>query len=183
MKENKSKKALISRSQMGVITNAITNEVESVKMTMIVSKDKPKYFNEPFTLLFQASTRAISRTIKPVTAKMLIHLCSIVEYNNLIPQGKKEMAKDLGYSLRQVERALSELEQMKVIIKSKHVEDSRMVVYQINPYQSWKGDIKDRKKRISEHNPDQLQMPFEIIQSNNKNNQSKLPNNEDFLIE
>jgi|JI10StandDraft_1071094.scaffolds.fasta_scaffold375706_1 DNA-binding MarR family transcriptional regulator len=174
----KKKKPLITRSQMGVITNAVTNEMESVKMTMIVSKDKAKYKNEPFTLLFQASTRAISRTIKPVTAKMLIHLCAIVEYNNFIPQGKKEMALELGYSLRQVERALIELEQMKVIIKSKHREDSRMVVYHINPYQSWKGDIADRKKRIAEHNPNQLKLPMFGI---DEKNQKQLPNNTDFL--
>jgi hypothetical protein len=151
-------KPLITRSQMGVITNTITKEMESVKMTINVARDKPKYKNEPFTLLFQASTRAISRTIKPVTAKMLIHLCAIVEYNNFIPQGKKEMSKDLGYSLRQTERALLELEQMKVIIKTKHSEDSRLNVYHINPYQSWKGDMPNRIKKIASYNPNQLQI-------------------------
>jgi transcription initiation factor IIE alpha subunit len=88
------------------------------------------------------------------------------------------MALELGYSLRQVERALIELEQMKVIIKSKHREDSRMVVYHINPYQSWKGDIADRKKRIAEHNPNQLKLPMFGI---DEKNQKQLPNNTDFL--
>jgi DNA-binding MarR family transcriptional regulator len=171
------KKTLITKSQMAVIRNAVTQEMESVKMTMIVARDKPKYINEPFTLLFQASTRVISRNIKPVTAKMLIYLCSIVEYNNIIPKGKKEMALELGYSLRQVERALNELELMKVIIKSKHIEDNRITVYSINPYQSWKGDISERKKKITEHSPDQLQIPFV------DNETKKIAPNADFLNE
>jgi len=160
---------------MGVIQNAITNEMESVKMTMIVAKDKPKYRNEPFTLLFQASTKAICRTIKPVTSKMLIYLCSIVEYDNFIPEGKKEMSLGLGYSIRQVERALSDLEQMRVVIKTKNREDSRMVVYHINPLQSWKGDIVNRKKRIASYtNPNQLQMFIEEPKSSITENRNFL---------
>lgn len=143
---------------MEVIHNTITDEMETVKVDIRVSRDIPKYRNEPFTLLFQASTRAISRTIKPVTAKLLIHLCAVVDYNNIIPQGKKEMAEELQYSLRQLERAFNELEKMNVVIKVRHIEDSRCVVYHLNPFQSWRGGIIDRTKKIKEYNPNQLQI-------------------------
>ena len=52
-----------------------------------------------------------------------------------------------------------------------------MVVYHINPYQSWKGDIKDRKKRIAEHNPNQLQ----IFGTEDK--KSSIKENTEFLNE
>ena len=157
---SKKKKILIKKEQMVSISNNISGEMENAKVTVIVARDMLKYKGEPFTLLFQASTRIISRLIKPVTAKLLIHLCAIVDYNNFIPQGKKEMANELGYSIRQLERALSELEEMKVILKSKHPQDNRISMYHINPYQSWKGATKERCKKISEYNKDQLQFPF-----------------------
>jgi DNA-binding MarR family transcriptional regulator len=168
------KKIFIKREQMVAISNNITGEMDNAKVTVVVSRDVPKFKGEPFTLLFQASTRAISRDIKPATAKLLIHLCAIVEYGNLIPQGKKEMADELGYSVRQVERALNELEDMKVIIKSKHPQDSRMSMYHINPYQSWKGATKERAKKIAEYDKNQLQLFTEEPKA-------KLPPNTNFL--
>lgn len=156
------KKIVLRKDEMVMISDNISGLMQSAKVSVIVAPDKPKYKGEPFTLLFQASTRAISRNIKPVTAKMLIHLCAIVDYQNFIPQGKKEMALELGYSIRQVERALLELEDMKVILKSKHPQDSRMISYHINPYQSWKGNPTERNKKIAEYNPNQLEMFNEV---------------------
>jgi len=165
------KKILLKKEEMVVITDRITGVMQGAKVSVIVSKDSPKYKNEPFTLLFQASTRAISRNIKPVTAKMLIHLCAIVDYENFIPQGKKEMAIELGYSIRQVERALGELEEMKVIIKSKHPQDARSVSYHLNPYQSWKGKPMERAKKIAAYDKNQLDMFPEITKGIQPNTQ------------
>jgi DNA-binding MarR family transcriptional regulator len=151
-------KDIIKKEQMLMINNIISGEVENAKVTVIVSRETAKYKNESFTLLFQASTRAISRHIKPITAKMLIHLCAIVEYENFIPQGKTEMANELGYSIRQVERALNDLEEMKVIIKSKHPQDYRSSIYHLNPFQSWKGKPNERAKKISSYDKFQLEM-------------------------
>jgi hypothetical protein len=155
-------KILLKKEEMVMITDRLTGVMQGAKVSVIVSKDSPKYKNEPFTLLFQASTRAISRNIKPVTAKMLIHLCAIVDYENFIPQGKKEMATELDYSIRQVERALNELEEMKVIIKSKHPQDARAVSYHLNPYQSWKGKPMERAKKIASYDPNQIDMFAEV---------------------
>jgi len=168
------KKTLLKKEEMVVITDRITGVMQGAKVSVIVSKDSPKYKNEPFTLLFQASTRAISRNIKPVTAKMLIHLCAIVDYENFIPQGKREMATELNYSVRQVERALNELEEMKVVIKSKHPQDNRSSIYHLNPYQSWKGKPMERAKKIATYDTNQLDMFPE-------SNQKKIQPNTQFL--
>lgn len=152
------RKAIIKKEQMVSISNNITGEIENAKVTVVVARDVPKFKGEPFTLLFQASTRAISRDIKPATAKLLIHLCAIVDYNNIIPQGVHEMARELGYSERQVIRAIGELVEMKVILKSKHPQDNRVTLYHINPYQSWKGATKERAKKIAEYDKNQLQL-------------------------
>jgi hypothetical protein len=45
-----------------------------------------------------------------------------------------------------------------VIYKQKNPIDSRMNDWYVNAYQSWKGTVKDRKKRIQETDPNQLGM-------------------------
>jgi DNA-binding MarR family transcriptional regulator len=167
------KNIFIKKEQMVSISNNITGEMDNAKVTVVVSRDVPKFKGEAFTLLFQASTRAISRAIKPATAKLLIHLCAIVEYNNIIPQGVDEMASELGYSQRQVLRALSELTDMNVVIKSKHPQDNRITQYHINPYQSWKGATKERAKKISEYDKNQLSLFTETTKK-------QLPPNTEF---
>ena len=42
--------------------------------------------------------------------------------------------------------------------KDKNSTDKRMGVIYLNPYQSWKGKVADRKKKIATFNPDQLNM-------------------------
>lgn len=152
------KKILIKKENMIAITNAITGEMETAKVTMIVQKDSPKYFGEPFTLLFQAGNRAMSRGITPAAAKLILFLCSIVDYNNSIPLSRTEIASEIGYSARQIDRALQELIKLNIVLVEKHVQDKRSTQYYINPLQSWKGKPKERAKRIAEHNPNQLQM-------------------------
>lgn len=160
------KKEVIKKSQMVAIHNAITDEMETAKVTMIVSKDKPKY-KEPFTILFQAGTFAMGREITPSASKLLLNLCGCVGYGNLIEKGVAELAEHMGYSRRQIERAFKELVKFNVVIASKHPQDKRMTQYHINALQSWKGSPKERKTRISKQrdvNPNQLDIFNEIPQ-------------------
>lgn len=142
---------------MFAIQDAITGEMDTAKVTMIVSRDRPKY-KEPFTILFQASTFAIGRDITPSASKLLINLCGCVGYGNIITKGEDELAEHMKYSRRQIDRAFGDLVGYHVLIKSKHPQDKRINVYHLNAQQSWKGDIKERKKRLSEQpkNPNQL---------------------------
>jgi len=172
-KENK--KQIISKSDMIAIKNATGDIVDTAKITMIIQRDTPKYKGEPFTMLFQAVNKAIARNITPVTAKLLLYLISDVGYGNAVGKGISQISKDLCYSERQVYRAMKELEDLKVVVKSKNETDGRLAMYFINPTQSWKGTIKDRAAKISEFNPKQLDI-FGEIPSETK----KLIPNEDF---
>lgn len=152
------KREIISKSEMVAIKNSITNEMESAKVTMIVQRDKPKYKGEPFTMMFQAVSKVIAREITPATAKLLLYLISDVSYGNLVNKGIPQMAKDLGYSERQVHRAMAELEKLGVILKSKNEVDGRLTMYHINAIQSWKGTFGDREKKLKTQPTNQLDM-------------------------
>lgn len=152
------RKQIIKKEQMVVIQDAITDEMATAKVTMIVSRDTPKYKNEPFTILFQASTWLIGRDTSPSACKVLIALCSCVDYGNKITKTQDELAKHLGYHKRQIERAYKELEESKILHKEKNPVDSRMVDWYVNAYQSWRGTITDRKKRLQKTDPNQLGM-------------------------
>ena len=141
---------------MVAIENAISGELETAKVTMIVQRDAPKYKAEPFTLLFQASTLIMSRHITPSASKILICLFGLVEYGNVIGASNKELVEYTGYSLRQVERAMKELVSYKVLIASPHPVDKRITQYHLNAIQSWKGNVMDRKKRLLKMDPNQL---------------------------
>jgi len=151
-------KNIITKSNMIAIQNAITGELDTAKVTMIVARDVPKYKNEPFTILFQASTYILGRDITPSTCKVLITICGCVDYGNKIGKTIQEIAEHIKYSKRQVERAFTELERANVLYKKKNPIDSRMNDWYVNAYQSWKGSAQDRKKRIQETNPNQLGM-------------------------
>lgn len=150
------KKELIRQDQMVVIQNAITHEMETAKVTMIVQKDVPKYKNEPFTIVFQASNWILGRDVSAAACKVLLTMCGCVDYGNKIGKTQQEIAEHLGYSKRQIYRAYEELEKAYVITREKNPHDSRMNDWYVNAYQSWKGTIKDRQKRISKTDPNQL---------------------------
>lgn len=160
--KNPKKREIITKSEMMAIKDSVTNEMVTAKVTMIVQRDKPKFKGEPFTLLFQAVNKAISRNITPATAKLLLYVCSEVNYANVIGKGVPQMAEELGYSERQVHRAMKELEVLKVIIKSKNIQDGRITMYHLNPLQSWKGAVPERAKKIATYDPAQLDIFAEL---------------------
>lgn len=152
------KNNIITKQQMVAIKDSTGKILDTAKVTMIVQRDVPKYRGEPFTLLFQGINNAISRNIKPLTAKILLYMCSISEYNNFIDRTVDELCEDLSYTKKWVISSLKELEEANILIKHKHPTDKRRHVYSLHPGQSWKGEVKERKKRISELDPKQLQM-------------------------
>ena len=152
------KKDFIRKDNMIAIKNAISGEMETAKVTMIVQRDTPKFKGEPFTMLFQAVTKAIAREIQPATAKLLLYLCAEVGYGNVVQKGIPQMAIDLSYSERQIHRAMNDLIEKRVIIKTPNPSDKRLTMYSINALQSWKGTVSDRKKHLATCNPNQLDM-------------------------
>ena len=156
----------VQKTQMVGIVNSITNELEAAKVTVIVQKDSQKY-KQPFTVLFQAVNIATAKNIRPVTAKVLLYLCSIVSYGNVIDRSSTEIAEELGYSCRNIEIAIKELIEYKIILKVPNPSDNRRSLIVINPMQSWKGTVKERNIAIENLlaiDKNQLQIPFEELE-------------------
>ena len=175
------RKEVITQTEMVATVNAVTQELETRKVTMIVEKDVPKYKNEPFTIVFQAVNSLLVKDMPLADCKVLLYLISKVQYGNIIDRTIKEIAEDLGYKDAQwVQKSLKRLEDKKVILKSKHPQDKRRFVYMLNPKHSWKGKVKDRIKTMSLFNPSQLSFFFEKEEEIKPSKQS-LPNNTNFL--
>ena len=176
------RKEVISQTEMVATVNAVTQELETRKVTMIVEKDVPKYKNEPFTIVFQAVNSLLVKDMPLADCKVLLYLISKVQYGNIIDRTIKEIAEDLNYKDAQwVQKSLKRMEEQKIILKSAHPHDKRRFVYMLNPKHSWKGTVKDRQKTIGFYNQNQLQMSFEKEQTETKANRQSLPNNTDFL--
>jgi predicted transcriptional regulator len=153
------KKQILTKKEVMLVSDGVTSAVANLKATIHIQKDVPKIKGEPFTLLFQKLGIVTAKNIKPVTAKVLLYLCACVEYGNLVPRGSDQISNELGYSIRNIQRALSELEDLKIIIRNKNNEtDGRFNMIYLNPYHSWKGKAAERKQKIAEYNPKQLEM-------------------------
>jgi hypothetical protein len=158
---------LLLKHEMLAIHNAVTGELENAKVSIYVTKDKPKY-REPFTLFFQAVNGLTVKDIKPVTCKVLLFLMSKVIYGNIIDMSSTDIGEDLGYTTRNIQIAFKELEENRIIIRSAHPSDKRKTVVYLNPYQSWKGTFKDRREVIS-HLENKNQTKLDLFE------ESKLP--------
>ncbi len=153
------KMPIISKNEMLAIQNAVTGEIEMAKVSIHISREMPK-FRDKFTVLFQAVNCAMVKDIKPITAKLLLYFCSVVQYGNLIDRNMDEICEDLGYKRAQVSIAVKDLLNMKIIIKVPNGNDKRRNLFMLNPHQSWKGKAVDRAKKIAEYNPQQLLLDF-----------------------
>ena len=152
----------VSKSQMVSIHNAISNEFEAAKVTVTVKKDALKY-REQFTVMFNAVNIATAKNIRPVTAKVLLYLCSIVDYGNVVDRSANEIGEDLGYSKRNIEIAIKELMEYRILLKKTNPQDRRRTLLIINPLQSWRGTVLDRNIAIDTYtaeDKDQLKIPF-----------------------
>jgi DNA-binding MarR family transcriptional regulator len=159
-KKQSKRKLVITKQEQVLMANSITGDLEraNVKVSVHIQRDQAKYKGEPFTILFQKLGVITAKSIRPVTAKVLLYLCAAVEYGNVINKGSQQIAEELGFSQRNVLRALKELEDAKIIIREQNPTDKRLTSIYLNPYHSWKGNIDDRKLKIAKHDPDQLDM-------------------------
>lgn len=165
------RKQIIKKSQMVAIQDTVTGEMDTAKVTVIVARDTPKYKNEPFTILFQASTWIIGSNATDFACKVLITICSCVDYGNKVSKTQQEIANHLGRSKRSIQRAYGELEKADILHKQKNPTDSRITDWFINANQSWKGSVPDRKKRLAITDPNQLGM----FLKEKTNNQLSIP--------
>ena len=138
----------ITKSEMVAITNAVTGEIETAKVTIHIQKDKPKY-KDKFTIFFQTAGLTLVREIKPITTHLLFYMNSVCQYGNIVDRTVLEMAEDIGYKKNQVLKGLKQLYELNIIIKIQHKDDARRNIIMINPAQSWKGKPIERAKALS----------------------------------
>ena len=174
-------KAIYEKKDLVILHNAIQDTDETAEIKVIVTRSREKLRNESFVMLFQAVNKAISRDITPSAAKLLLHIMSEANYGNSVLKGQEEIAKELKYSKRNIIRAFAELVQMGILIRNKYMDDKRMSTYTINPFQSWKGSVTERKKHIAE-NPNQMALAFNNT-GKHSNHLSQPPVNTKFLEE
>lgn len=154
----KRRKADMYSAQLVQIENQVTGEFETAKLELKVTLDKPRV-TVPFTMLMQGVTLAMTKEMSPAAAKLLLYLMCSTEYKNIVSKPISHWAEELNYSKRQIERGTKDLLELGILFKEKHPDDKRIVVYKINPLQSWKGTEVDRKKTVREHpNPLQLDL-------------------------
>lgn len=149
---------------MVAIQNAITGELETAKVSVYVTRDVPKY-KDAFTILFQGVNRAMVKKMTPASRGVLLFLCTISQYGNVIDHSAAEIAEELGYGTRMIELALKELTELKVIIKAPNPSDKRKQLIVLNPYQSWKGKPAARTKAIADLtaiNQTALEFPIDV---------------------
>jgi len=176
------KEEIISQSEMIATVNAVTQELETRKVTIHVQKDVPKY-KMPFTIVFQVANSILVKDMPLADCKVLLYLISVVQYGNIIDRTIKEIADDLGYKdSNWIQKSLKRLEVQKVVLKSKHPTDKRRFVYMLNPNQSWKGTVKDRQKTMGYFNANQLSFDFEEAERPISKKQSLRPNAEFYNL-
>lgn len=177
------RKDVVTKSEMVAIQNAVTNEMEFAKVSVRIEKDVPKYKNEPFTILFQVANSLLIGDMPYIDCKVVLYLMAISQYGNVIDRTIKEMAEEMKIKdSNYVQKSLKRLTELKIVLSSKHPQDSRRHVYMLNPKQSWKGSVKDRLKSISSLDPKQLIL-FPEGEPEVENKKIGLPNNYDFLQE
>jgi DNA-binding MarR family transcriptional regulator len=116
-------------------------------VTIINSRKYPKGVPE-WVMMFQVISRELSKKLTPSGCKVLLYMISLMEYSNHIGCNQSTIAEDLEMSERSVNRAVSELKLMGVIISYQDPQDRTRNVYMINPHNAWKGKITKRQKII-----------------------------------
>jgi hypothetical protein len=129
-------------------------------------------YKENFAVLFTAVNVAVSKNIKPATAKLLLFLVSVMDYQNTLDYSVAELANELTYTTRMILKSLKELEEYKIILRIQNPKDKRRNIIVINPLQSWKGKVSERNlfiKSLTVEDKNQLKIPFPELALNESN--------------
>jgi len=122
------------------------NPDHDIQVNIVAQKRKMPL--EPNIMVFQAFAYLASTRLKPSSNKVLMYLFSRSVYENFIGMDVKTMCDNLGMSKSSVISALKELEDYRIILKTKNSTDSRRHDYFINPTAAWKGNSFQQHKAV-----------------------------------
>lgn len=153
----------ISREQAETLVNA-TKEVLNLSPETGISinlKQRKRAPMPDFTMIFHATGMMVVKEIQPASlAVFWLFLCKL-PYSNHIGINQNTIAEETTLSIASVKRAVKELKEKKLIISYADQQDSRRLVYMINPVVAWRGDNIKRMKKVKEIvqlNPGQLRL-------------------------
>lgn len=120
--------------------DATTGEVLTGCLVLVPRKMK---FTEPFLMFFQNSFKKIAsdRSMTGESLRVLIHLFSVMEFENSINYSQRDIAEALGMRSSHVSRALKLLMAKDIIFESRKT--CNVKLYKFNPDFVWKGRIKN----------------------------------------
>ena len=126
-----------------------TGEVQTVKKTFSV-KSKHK---EDFFFVFLSALNAIEPLSRPSDIKVLMHLCSVAEFNtgkvNLTAEGRKTILKSLKVKAQTFSNSLARLKDTGLITGDRGD-------YEVNPQYFWKGTTDERSRLLKSRSADLL---------------------------
>lgn len=103
-----------------------------------------------FTMMFHATGMMVVKEISPASLSVFwLFLCKL-PYSNHIGINQSTIAEETTLSVASVKRAVKELKEKKLIISYTDQQDSRRLVYMINPVIAWRGDNVKRMKKIKD---------------------------------
>ena len=109
-----------------------------------------KQFYGEKIMIFQAILKKAVKELSNDELKVLMYMLGIMDFENWIHIPQKELAKDIGFDLRRLQRALKGLKEKGYIEVYKK---GRSNYYRINPEIAWKGKERAHIKVLKNNNP------------------------------
>ena len=112
----------------------------------------------PNIMVFQTFAYLAATTLKPSSNKVLMLFFAHSGYENYVGMDQSTMAEKLGLSDSAVRKAVKELEDSGIIIKTPNPSDKRRIDYFLNPFSAWKGNGFSRAEAIKKLPSNQLDL-------------------------
>lgn len=153
----------MDKSKQQNILKGIQDELGvDTTVNVYVKKKIPKQSN--YVMFYQAVNLELVKILPPNACKVLLYLMSKTQYDNYVGVDQLTIMEDLGYKApKSVTDALKILKEQNIVLTLPDLADRRRNVYYINPYQSWKGDVRKRidlVKKSKRGDFEQLELPF-----------------------
>jgi DNA-binding MarR family transcriptional regulator len=92
---------------------------------------------------------AARKDVHAETLRVFLYLNARLDFENLIQLPQVEIAEALSMERQNVNRAMSQLEELGIIFRGPKV--GRSSTYRLNPMAGWKGKVKNLKPAIARH--------------------------------
>jgi len=114
------------------------------------SRNIIKQFYGEKIMIFQAILKKAVKELSNDELKVFNYMLGIMDFENWIHIPQKDLARDIGFDLRRLQRALKGLKEKRYIEVYKK---GRSNYYRINPEIAWKGQERGHIKVLRNKNP------------------------------